>query len=138
MERRNPSEGKRRIREYYCAERNYDTVLKRMLQPGYSELFSFNGESLLCPLEPHDTDTSPQIPSYHTLLDRIDYLLCPEQGLLSVVDFYTAGKTPSLHEKGMCVYLSYVDEGSHDSPSHRRRVEKVWVPIALVLADVGT
>ena len=49
----------------------------------------------------HDNDPYPQIPSYHTLLDRIDYLLCPEQGLLSVVDFYTAGKTPSLHEKGM-------------------------------------
>ncbi|KAG5642444.1 hypothetical protein DXG03_002791 [Asterophora parasitica] len=41
------------------------------------------------------------IPSYYTLLDRIDHLLSPQDGLLGVVDFYTAGKQPSLHEKAI-------------------------------------
>ncbi|KAG6816964.1 hypothetical protein H0H87_001278 [Tephrocybe sp. NHM501043] len=41
------------------------------------------------------------IPSYYTLLDRIDHVLAPEDGLLGVVDFYTAGKQPSLHEKAI-------------------------------------
>ncbi|KAG5342920.1 hypothetical protein C0989_005868 [Termitomyces sp. Mn162] len=41
------------------------------------------------------------IPSYYSLLDRIDYVLAPEDGLLGVVDFYTAGKQPSLHEKAI-------------------------------------
>jgi hypothetical protein len=35
------------------------------------------------------------------LLDRIDYILSPQDGLLAVVDFYTAGKQPSLHEKAI-------------------------------------
>ncbi|KAG6864791.1 hypothetical protein C0991_007121 [Blastosporella zonata] len=41
------------------------------------------------------------IPSYYPLLDRIDHVLAPEDGLLGVVDFYTAGKQPSLHEKAI-------------------------------------
>ncbi|KAI0322655.1 hypothetical protein OF83DRAFT_1161041 [Amylostereum chailletii] len=40
------------------------------------------------------------IPAYHSLLDKIDYLLDPSQGLLSVVDFYTAGKETSLKADG--------------------------------------
>lgn len=40
-----------------------------------------------------------QIPNYYALLDRIDYVLSPQDGLLGVADFYTAGKQPSLHEK---------------------------------------
>lgn len=35
---------------------------------------------------------------FYTLLDRIDYVLSPDIGLLGVVDFYTSGKQPSLHE----------------------------------------
>lgn len=34
-------------------------------------------------------------------MDRIDYVLSPDDGLLGVVDFYTAGKQPSLHEKAI-------------------------------------
>ncbi|KAG2364762.1 hypothetical protein BDR07DRAFT_1607868 [Suillus spraguei] len=41
------------------------------------------------------------IPNFYALLDRIDYVLSPENGLLSVVDFYTSGKQPSLHEKAI-------------------------------------
>ncbi|RDB16813.1 hypothetical protein Hypma_002666 [Hypsizygus marmoreus] len=41
------------------------------------------------------------IPSFYTLLDRIDHVLSPQDGLLGVVDFYTAGKQPSLHEKAI-------------------------------------
>ncbi|GLB37140.1 putative protein of unknown function (DUF3419) [Lyophyllum shimeji] len=41
------------------------------------------------------------IPNYYTLLDRIDHILSPQDGLLGVVDFYTAGKQPSLHEKAI-------------------------------------
>ncbi|KAF5385883.1 hypothetical protein D9615_002476 [Tricholomella constricta] len=41
------------------------------------------------------------IPSYYTLLDRIDHILSPQDGLLGVVDFYTAGKQSSLHEKAI-------------------------------------
>lgn len=42
-----------------------------------------------------------QIPNFYTLLDRIDYVLSPQDGLLGVVDFYTAGKNASLHEKAI-------------------------------------
>ncbi|KAJ6609830.1 hypothetical protein B0H10DRAFT_450307 [Mycena sp. CBHHK59/15] len=41
------------------------------------------------------------IPSFYTVLDRIDHVLCPQDGLLAVVDFYTAGRQPSLHEKAI-------------------------------------
>ncbi|KAF9220624.1 hypothetical protein BS17DRAFT_759265 [Gyrodon lividus] len=41
------------------------------------------------------------IPNFYALLDRIDYVLSPETGLLSVVDFYTSGRQPSLHEKAI-------------------------------------
>ncbi|TDL26086.1 S-adenosyl-L-methionine-dependent methyltransferase [Rickenella mellea] len=41
------------------------------------------------------------IPSFYTLLDRIDYVLSPDDGLLSVVDFYTSGRQLSLHEKAI-------------------------------------
>ncbi|KAF8919951.1 hypothetical protein CPB85DRAFT_734180 [Mucidula mucida] len=41
------------------------------------------------------------IPNFYTLLDRIDRVLDPTFGLLSVVDFYTAGKQPSLHQKAI-------------------------------------
>lgn len=34
-------------------------------------------------------------------MDRIDYVLAPEDGLLGVVDFYTSGRQPSLHEKAI-------------------------------------
>jgi betaine lipid synthase len=46
-------------------------------------------------------DSLSQIPSYYTLLDRVDHVLSPQDGLLAVVDFYTAGKQPSLHEKAI-------------------------------------
>lgn len=42
-----------------------------------------------------------QIPNFYTLLDRISYTLTPSTGLLSVVDFYTSGKQPSLHERAI-------------------------------------
>ncbi|KAF8130541.1 hypothetical protein EV363DRAFT_1450349 [Boletus edulis] len=41
------------------------------------------------------------IPNFYGLLDRIDYVLSPETGLLGVVDFYTSGRQPSLHEKAI-------------------------------------
>ncbi|KAF8313463.1 S-adenosyl-L-methionine-dependent methyltransferase [Clavulina sp. PMI_390] len=41
------------------------------------------------------------IPSYHTLLDRLDYLLNPDLGLMAVVDFYASGKEPTPHEKAI-------------------------------------
>ncbi|KAJ7594816.1 hypothetical protein C8J56DRAFT_927718 [Mycena floridula] len=41
------------------------------------------------------------IPDFYTLLDRIDYMVSPQDGLIAVVDFYTAGKQPSLHEKAI-------------------------------------
>ncbi|KAJ8077140.1 hypothetical protein PM082_001568 [Marasmius tenuissimus] len=41
------------------------------------------------------------IPNFYTLLDRIDYVLSPQDGLLGVVDFYTAGKQSALHEKAI-------------------------------------
>ncbi|KZT42398.1 hypothetical protein SISSUDRAFT_1058490 [Sistotremastrum suecicum HHB10207 ss-3] len=41
------------------------------------------------------------IPGFYTLLDRIDYLLHPDVGLLGVVDFYTSGRQLSLHEKAI-------------------------------------
>ncbi|KAH7928898.1 hypothetical protein BV22DRAFT_1003840 [Leucogyrophana mollusca] len=41
------------------------------------------------------------IPNFYALLDRIDYVLSPEDGLLGVADFYTSGKQPSLHEKAI-------------------------------------
>ncbi|KAJ7647411.1 hypothetical protein FB45DRAFT_893372 [Roridomyces roridus] len=40
------------------------------------------------------------IPSFYPVLDRVEHVLSPD-GLLSVVDFYTAGKQPSLHEKAI-------------------------------------
>jgi betaine lipid synthase len=42
-----------------------------------------------------------KIPSFYALLDRIDYVLSPEDGLVSVVDFYTSNKQSSLHEKAI-------------------------------------
>ncbi|KAF9263436.1 hypothetical protein L218DRAFT_973210 [Marasmius fiardii PR-910] len=41
------------------------------------------------------------IPNFYNLLDRIDYILSPQDGLIGVVDFYTAGKQSSLHEKAI-------------------------------------
>ncbi|KDR80288.1 hypothetical protein GALMADRAFT_92595 [Galerina marginata CBS 339.88] len=41
------------------------------------------------------------IPSYYAVLDRIEHVLSPQDGLFGVVDFYTAGKQPSLHEKAI-------------------------------------
>ncbi|KDQ55857.1 hypothetical protein JAAARDRAFT_195669 [Jaapia argillacea MUCL 33604] len=41
------------------------------------------------------------IPSFYTLLDRIEHVLSPQDGILGVVDFYTSGKQPSLHEKAI-------------------------------------
>jgi hypothetical protein len=42
-----------------------------------------------------------QIPSFYTLLDRVDHVLDSQHGLLGVVDFYTFGKQASLHEKAI-------------------------------------
>ncbi|KAJ7700829.1 hypothetical protein B0H17DRAFT_1046760 [Mycena rosella] len=39
------------------------------------------------------------IPRFYTVLDRIDYVLSPDDGLFGVADFYTAGKQEYLHEK---------------------------------------
>ncbi|KAF8902789.1 hypothetical protein CPB84DRAFT_1846150 [Gymnopilus junonius] len=39
------------------------------------------------------------IPSYYTVLDRVEHVLSHQDGLLGVADFYTAGKQGSLHEK---------------------------------------
>lgn len=47
------------------------------------------------------TNHSMQIPNFYALLDRIDHVLSPLDGLLGVVDFYTAGKQPSLHERAI-------------------------------------
>lgn len=41
------------------------------------------------------------IRSFYALLDRIEYVLSPEDGVLGVTDFYTSGKEPSLHEKAI-------------------------------------
>ncbi|KAF8521432.1 hypothetical protein BU17DRAFT_45793 [Hysterangium stoloniferum] len=41
------------------------------------------------------------IPSYYTLLDRIEYVLSPQDGLFGVVDFYTAYRHSSLHESAI-------------------------------------
>ncbi|KZT58301.1 hypothetical protein CALCODRAFT_432835 [Calocera cornea HHB12733] len=41
------------------------------------------------------------IPSYFTLLDRIEHVLDPDDGLLGVCDFYTAAKESSEHEKAI-------------------------------------
>ncbi|KAI3619807.1 betaine lipid [Moniliophthora roreri] len=41
------------------------------------------------------------IPNFYTLLDRVDYALSPQDGLIGVVDFYTAGRQSSLHEKAI-------------------------------------
>lgn len=52
------------------------------------------------------------IPSFFTLLDRIDHVLDPRDGLLGVVDFYSSGKAGSLHERAIggerkeCSWLS--------------------------------
>ena len=35
------------------------------------------------------------------LLDLIDYVLAPEEGLLAAVDFYTSGHQPGPHEKAI-------------------------------------
>ena len=42
-----------------------------------------------------------QIPTYYAVVDRIAYLLDSKRGLVSVVDFYTSGKTShrSPHER---------------------------------------
>ena len=39
------------------------------------------------------------IPTFLVVLDRIDHVLDPENGLIGVVDFYTSSKAGSLHEK---------------------------------------
>ncbi|KAI9462105.1 hypothetical protein HD554DRAFT_2290137 [Boletus coccyginus] len=41
------------------------------------------------------------IPNFYALLDRIHYVLSPDTGLFGVVDFYTSGRQPSLHEKAI-------------------------------------
>ncbi|KAH8119073.1 hypothetical protein DFH11DRAFT_1780569, partial [Phellopilus nigrolimitatus] len=43
------------------------------------------------------------IPNFYPVLDRISYLLSPQDGLLSVVDFYTSGRAcqQSLHERAI-------------------------------------
>ena len=39
------------------------------------------------------------MPNIYALLDHIDYVLTPETDLLGVIDFYTSGRPPLLHEK---------------------------------------
>ncbi|KAJ3713291.1 hypothetical protein C8R42DRAFT_698973 [Lentinula raphanica] len=76
------------------------------------------------------------IPNFYTLLDRIDYVLSPQEGLLGVVDFYTAGKNTSLHEKAIggeskeCGWLSrwfwqiwFDFDNVHLSPARRSYLE---------------
>ncbi|EIW83356.1 hypothetical protein CONPUDRAFT_136405 [Coniophora puteana RWD-64-598 SS2] len=41
------------------------------------------------------------IPNFYTLLDRVDHVLSPAHGLVGVVDFYTSGRQPSLHERAI-------------------------------------
>ncbi|KAJ7925215.1 hypothetical protein B0H13DRAFT_2229697 [Mycena leptocephala] len=41
--------------------------------------------------DPKEAYSLSMIPSFYTALDRIDHVLCPKDGLLAVVDFYTAG-----------------------------------------------
>ncbi|KAH7103697.1 hypothetical protein BKA62DRAFT_48646 [Auriculariales sp. MPI-PUGE-AT-0066] len=41
------------------------------------------------------------IPSFFTLLDRVEHVLDPECGLIGVVDFYTSSKAGSLHERAI-------------------------------------
>lgn len=53
------------------------------------------------------------IPSYHNLLDRIDRMLDPRDGLVGVADFYTARKSANLHEQSiggegrLCTWLGH-------------------------------
>ncbi|KAJ4468170.1 hypothetical protein J3R30DRAFT_3305702 [Lentinula aciculospora] len=76
------------------------------------------------------------IPNFYTLLDRIDYVLSPQDGLLGVVDFYTAGKNASLHERAIggeskeCGWLSrwfwqiwFDFDNVHLSPARRSYLE---------------
>ncbi|KAJ3797189.1 hypothetical protein GGU11DRAFT_684206 [Lentinula aff. detonsa] len=76
------------------------------------------------------------IPNFYTLLDRIDYVLSPQEGLLGVVDFYTAGKNASLHERAIggeskeCGWLSrwfwqiwFDFDNVHLSPARRSYLE---------------
>ncbi|KAE9411149.1 S-adenosyl-L-methionine-dependent methyltransferase [Gymnopus androsaceus JB14] len=76
------------------------------------------------------------IPNFYTLLDRLDYVLSPQDGLLGVVDFYTAGKNSSLHEKAIggdrkeCGWLSryfwliwFDFDNVHLSPARRDYLE---------------
>ncbi|KAF8210227.1 hypothetical protein K438DRAFT_1809216 [Mycena galopus ATCC 62051] len=39
------------------------------------------------------------ISSFYTVLDRVEHVLCPKDGLIAVVDFYTAAKQPLLRGK---------------------------------------
>ena len=70
-----------------------------MCQLCHLELLAFHGT--FTALASATDLPSIQIPSYYALLDRVDYILSPQDGLLAVVDFYTAGKQPSLHEKAI-------------------------------------
>ncbi|KAF8210145.1 hypothetical protein K438DRAFT_1903773 [Mycena galopus ATCC 62051] len=40
------------------------------------------------------------IPSFYTVLDRVEHVLCPNDGLIAVVDFYTAGHRGASKECG--------------------------------------
>ncbi|KAJ3925991.1 MAG: hypothetical protein NXY57DRAFT_1030425 [Lentinula lateritia] len=76
------------------------------------------------------------IPNFYNLLDRIDHVLSPQEGLLGVVDFYTAGKNASLHEKAIggeskeCGWISrwfwqiwFDFDNVHLSPARRSYLE---------------
>ncbi|KAG6868937.1 hypothetical protein C0993_007711 [Termitomyces sp. T159_Od127] len=67
------------------------------------------------------------IPNYYSLLDRIEHVLAPDDGLLGVVDFYTAGKQPSLHEKAI---------GGNHKESHT--TSGLAVPAPVMLAKPAT
>ncbi|PPR00108.1 hypothetical protein CVT24_008964 [Panaeolus cyanescens] len=41
------------------------------------------------------------IPNFYNLLDRVDFVLRSSTGLVSVVDFYTSGRNPSLHSQSI-------------------------------------
>jgi betaine lipid synthase len=41
------------------------------------------------------------IPSYHQLLDRVEKMLDPHDGLVGVADFYAARKAAGLHEESI-------------------------------------
>ncbi|KAJ7132836.1 hypothetical protein C8R43DRAFT_1206637 [Mycena crocata] len=80
-----------------------DIARKRFVKKGWTNVTVLcqDASEFSLPEWVNGTDPKGSIPSFYTVLDRIDHVLCPQDGLIAVVDFYTAGKQPSLHEKAI-------------------------------------